>query len=285
MNAATLSGGSVRRVMQDAGRHLPRHEVERILSHALDLPPLELYLHDRALPQPLCDRLSEMVRARAAGAPLQYVLGEAEFFGARFSVRPGVFIPRPETEIIVEAALRAFRGVQRGGRPLRILEFGVGSGCIAVTLARELPACLLVGIEVSWDALAVARLNAERQGVASRVALIQGEWERPIRGTFDGVIANPPYVPSAQVNRLPLEVRQEPRQSLDGGVDGLRDLRHLLGVAPHVLHPGGVAVFECGEEQVPVLIRQARQARWAAEAAALFDLANRPRGVVITGRS
>jgi release factor glutamine methyltransferase len=211
-------------------------------------------------------------------------LGEAEFFGRTFAVRPGVFIPRPETEVVVEAALTRLRALaQRLGRPLRLLDVGTGSGCIAVTLARALPACAVVGIEVSWGALQVAAANARRHGVSERVHWVHGRGLEPFSpgARFDGLLSNPPYVPSGLVQQLPLDVRREPSESLDGGPDGMRELVGLLGGAPQLLNPGGVMALECGEDQAEPLLRAARGARWAAESAALGDLTGRPRGVLI----
>ena len=255
-----------------------RHETEWLLAGLLHTSRLELYLRDEPVPEGVAKQFFDHLEARTAGTPLQYLLGRAEFFGRMFEVEPGVFIPRPETEAVVEEALRALRCVPG---PLRLLDLGAGSGCIAVTLAVELPACVVVGVELSWEALFVARQNALRHGVAERVQFLQGRWTEPLRGEFDGLVANPPYVPSAQVDRLPLDVRQEPRLSLDGGTDGMRDLRRLVRLVPQVVRPGGIAAFECGEEQVTELTQLARASSETATVRALHDLAGRPRGMLM----
>lgn len=271
--------------LEACGMASARTEVEWLLSRLVGCAPLELYLDRAPLEPGVSARFRAQLQARALGQPLQYVMGETEFFGARFSVAPGVFIPRPETEVIVEAALTALREHGQGlGRPLRLLEFGVGSGCIAVTCARELPTCLLVGIEVSWPALRLARHNLLQHGLGGRVWLVQGWWDQPIAGGFDGIISNPPYVPSRQVDRLPPDVRQEPRESLDGGADGLRDLRYLLDRAPVLLNRRGIAVFECGEAQAAELVRLGRAASWVQEVCLIRDLTGRPRGALIRAR-
>ena len=274
------------RRLQAAGVAHARHEAEWLLGRLVGAAPLEIYLRPGPVAGRVAERFFSQLDARAQGVPLQYLLGEAEFFGEPFAVTPGVFIPRPETETVVEHALRALRARQAGrGRPLRLLDLGTGSGCIAVTMARALPACVVVGVELSWVALRVARQNVLRHGQRGRVHLVQGRWTQPLRGLFDGVIANPPYVPSAQVDHLPLDVRQEPRMSLDGGDDGMQGLGEVMARAPQVLAPDGVLVLECGEEQAPALVRTARGAAWVRTASLLRDLAGRPRGVLIVRAS
>lgn len=269
--------------LRAAGMEHARYEAEWLLGRLVDTAPLELYLQDTHIPSPVAERFYSQIDARAAGIPLQYLLGEAEFFGRSFSVMPGVFIPRPETEGIVEHTLQALRAQEtRVGRPLRLLDLGTGSGCIAITLAHELPTCVVVGVELSWKALHAAQQNVRRHQLSSRVHLVQGCWMEPVRGTFDGVLSNPPYVPSAQVDHLPLDVRQEPRVSLDGGTNGMRDLFQLMAQAPQAVSPGGILALECGEEQVPALLRRASQAPWVGAVRPLHDLASRLRGVLIT---
>ena len=268
--------------LRAAGMEHARVEAEWLLSRLVGAQPLDLYLEDATLSSQTVERFFAQIEARASGIPLQYLLGEAEFFGATFAVAPGVFIPRPETETIVEAALQALRPRAAAlGRPLRLLDLGTGSGCIAVTMARELPSCVVVAVELSWNALALASRNVRRHGVGARVHLVQGRWLSAVRGRVDGVISNPPYVPSAQVDHLPLDVRQEPRLSLDGGDRGMRDLRQLLDGMPDVVEPGGIVALECGEEQVGELVRFASEAAWVQSASPLRDLADRPRGLLI----
>lgn len=266
-----------------AGLAHARHEVEWLLSRLVGTTPLQLYLQESSLPKETVEHFFSQISARASGVPLQYLLGEAEFFGERFAVAPGVFIPRPETEHVVEAALQILRERSQAlARPLRLLDLGTGSGCIAVTLARALPTCVVVGVEVSWHALGIAKRNIQRHGVGSRVWLVQGHWGEPIGGGFDGVISNPPYIPSEQVEHLPLDVRQEPRVSLDGGLDGMRELTHLLGKAPRLLRDGGLLALECGDEQLASLAREAALLPWAKAVTTIRDLASRPRGLLIT---
>ncbi len=266
-----------------AGLESARLEAERLLGGLLGVERLALYLQDGDVSDDMVQRFFSQIDARASGIPLQYLLHEADFYGQPFRVAPGVFIPRPETEVIVQAALTEFRALEeRLRRPLRVLDAGTGSGCIAATLARALPTCVVVGVELSWNALQVARENVQHLGVSARVHLVQGRWLESIQGRFDGLVANPPYIPSSQVERLPLDVRQEPRLSLDGGHDGMRDLLELMAQVPRLVSPGGVAVFESGEAHVEPLLAAARVAAWVERVSPLDDLAHRPRGVVMT---
>jgi len=270
------------RRLRAAGIERPEKEAEWLLAERLRCKPAELYLREPALSEQALEQFRADIEARAAGRPLQYILGETEFCGARLALAPGVFIPRPETESVVEAALIALRQrAQELGRPLRILDLGTGSGCIAIALARGLAACVLVGVEVSWESLRIARDNLRRHDLESTVALVQGRWADAIKGPVDAIVSNPPYVPSRAVNRLPLDVRQEPRAALDGGQDGLRDLRHLMDEGPRLLAVGGLMVLECAEDHVHQLVQRGRSASWIERIDSVVDLAGRPRGVVI----
>lgn len=272
------------RRLREAGIESAQRETEWLLGQLVGQKSPELYLHESPIAEDVVSTFFRHVAARAAGTPLQYVIGAAEFCGERFFVAPGVFIPRPETETIVEAALHHLRARQRRlGRPLCLLDAGTGTGCIAMTLARALAPCVVVGVEVSWDALEVARANAARHALGGRVHLVCGRWTEPFLSgsVFDGVIANPPYIPSPHVDQLPLDVRREPRLSLDGGADGMQQLRELIDGAPRVLAPGGVLALECGEQHVEPLCGLARAAGWSGSVLPLRDLANRPRGVLI----
>lgn len=277
-HARTLLREGARRLVAAS---LPRaaHEAEWLLAHLLGTRTLDLYLDDPVVPEPSAAKFLAQVEARASGVPAQYLTGEAEFFGRPFAVEPGVFIPRPETEAVTEAAIRALQTAR--STPRRLADLGTGSGCITVTLANAFPACVVVGVELSWEALCVAARNVRRHGLAGRVHLVHGSWTEPLAAGWDGIVANPPYVPHAQLERLPTEVRYEPPESLDGGDDGLRELWRLLAETPRILRPGGLLVLECGEEQVEPLLARARNGPWAM-GTPLQDLAGRPRGVLLT---
>lgn len=269
-----------------AGIECAAQEASQLVGRATGLPPIEACLHEGAVDPQALARLEAQTARRCAGEPLQYILGEAPFYGAMFAVEPGVFIPRPETETVVATFLARVRGLtpHKGSDPLRVLDLGTGSGCIAVTLARELPACHVVAVELSWNTLSVARRNVLAHGMAARVACVQGDWTQPLRGLVDGIISNPPYVPSGQMECLPRDVRYEPRLSLDGGPDGLDPARRLLERVFERLAPRGVLVLECGEDHAGALLDDVQGRPWVAAAELIIDLTQRPRGVVATRR-
>ena len=269
--------------LQAAGVEQAGSDAAWLLAQLLHTTPIELYLTESPAEPSLIERFFAKIEDRASGTPLQYLVGETAFLGQTIRVRPGVFIPRPETEAMLDHAVQALRARElTANRPLRIAEVGTGSGCIAIALAQALPTCAVVAVEVSWEALLAAQENVRRHGLIGRVALVQGRWLSPIQGGVDAIVANPPYLSSAQVDQLPIEVRQEPRVSLDGGPDGLRDLLEIMAEAPRVLLPGGLLVMECGEEQAGDLAQRALAARWVKRAVPLHDLAGRPRGVLVS---
>ncbi len=183
---------------------------------------------------------------------MAYILGEREFWGLPFKVSPAVLVPRPDSETLIEAALALMLDRDR---PWRILDLGLGSGCLLLTLLREFPAAVGVGMELSTEALAVAQSNAEALGVARRARLVPGDWRQAawqegLGGPFDLLVSNPPYVEADAIERLMPEVaRFEPRLALDGGPDGLAAYRAIARAAPSLLSPGGRILVEVGEGQ------------------------------------
>jgi release factor glutamine methyltransferase len=223
----------------------PRLNIELLLAHLLKKKRLELYLEfERALDEPTLERLREFVRRRAASEPLQYIIGSAEFCGLEFAVDRRVLIPRPETEHLVEVTLER--------KPQRIVDVGTGSGCIAVTLAKRLPAAQVWAIDSSADALDVARANAIRHGAEKNIRFLAGNLLHalPAGVTVDVVVSNPPYIASGELATLPKEVRDfEPVQALVAGVDGLEAYRQLIPQAVARLTPAGCVVLELGTGQ------------------------------------
>lgn len=218
-----------------------------------------------------------LLRRRAAGEPVQYILGEWDFMGLDFKVGPGVLIPRPETEQLAEAAI-AF--LQKRPKP-RVLELCGGSGCIAITLAKTLPAADITVLELSPEAMGYLMENKTRHG-AERVTAILGDALSPppeIQGPYDAILSNPPYIARRELPTLQREVQQEPAMALDGGSDGLDFYRGFNGIYPPMLAPGGLLLYEIGEEQgeaVAALLRQAGLQRVAI----LPDLYGQPRNVL-----
>ena len=184
--------------------------------------------------------------------PMAYILGEREFWGLPFKVSPAVLVPRPDSETLIEAAL-ALMPVRT--EPWRILDLGVGSGCLLLTLLREFPNARGVGVDASADALEVAQANADALGVGPRTTLVGGDWRRPawaeqLGGPFDLVISNPPYIEAAAIEGLMPDVaRFEPRLALDGGPDGLVAYRAIAAAAAGLVVPGGRVLVEAGDGQ------------------------------------
>lgn len=196
--------------------------------------------------------LREFTARRVRHEPMAYILGEREFWGLPFKVSPAVLIPRPDSETVIETVLDL---LPDRTRKLRILDLGLGSGCLLLTLLREYPQASGVGMDASESALAVARDNAEALGVASRARLVIGDWGRAgwsdrLAEPFDLLVSNPPYIESAAVDGLMPEVAaHEPRLALDGGPDGLAAYRIIAAISPKLVVPGGWAVVEGGEGQ------------------------------------
>ena len=272
--------------LRKSGASAPRQEAEWLLGKLLQKDRFALYLDEPKISDATAAQFREWVDQRASGSPLQYLLEDAVFMGRVFAVNPGVFIPRPETETVVEAALCRLRPLAaRRGRVLRLIDAGTGSGCIAVSLACELQACVVLGLDVSYTPLETARGNAERHSVSSRVSFVQSDWLEPVAGEWDAIVSNPPYIPRAQLHSLPKDVRREPALALEGGADGMRDLLQIARSASEKLLPEGLLVFECGEDQVESLMRFGQSLDWVASSEEIMDLAGRARGVAWTRRA
>ena len=236
-----------------------------------------------AAPVSLEPRFSEWLDRRERREPTAYIVGIREFWGLDFAVTPAVLIPRPETEFIVEESLTII-GAQASGE-LRIADIGTGSGCVAVSLAHELPRCRIVATDLSTSALTVARQNAARHGVAERVDFVHTSYLEGVDGAFDLITANPPYVKDGDKPALSRAVRHEPDVALFGGGDGLRDIGGVLDAAIRSLTPGGWFVMEFGygqEDDVRALVaaRSALRLDRVRE-----DLQGIPRTVVIQRRA
>jgi len=232
--------------LAEKGVENPRLEAEWLLCEALSLDRVGLYLNfDKPLSDAELASYRSMVTRRAKREPLQYILGSQEFMGLDFQVTPAVLIPRHDTEVLVTEA------VNRGQSARSILDIGAGSGCVAVAIAKALPAAEVCAVDISAEALAVARANAERHEAS--VQFFQGSLLEPFAGRrFDMIVSNPPYIPKAELETLQPEVRAfEPQNALDGGVDGLDFYRTIVAGAPDHLNPGGWLLFEVGAGQAP----------------------------------
>ena len=252
--------------------HEARLQAELLLAHSLDIPRSALLARlDESVAPDVAARYAANVARRAKHEPLAYILGHTEFYGLDFVVDRRVLIPRHETETLVELALDAAR--RTGHVAPVIVDVGTGSGAIALTLAKNLAQARMIATDTSRDALAIARTNAKRLHLESRVEFLQGDLLEPFAGSFDLLVSNLPYIPSQRFDRLPREVRAfEPRVALDGGADGLMVMRRLLQqIEPRAVR-GAVAFLEISEEQGKAALELAQQTLPRARVARHQDL-------------
>jgi len=238
--------------LSENGIDNPRLNAETLLSCVLNLDRLGIYLSDTLLSAEEFHRYRELLRQRAQRIPLQYITGETDFYSVTLSVDRRTFIPRPETEVLVEALLERLRS--RDGE-LEVADVGTGCGAIAVSMARELRNVRVYATDISGDALSLAKKNAFRNGVAPKVRFLEGDALSPLEemelvGRLDAMASNPPYIPSEALDSLPEEVRlHEPRIALDGGPEGLYFYRRVIPEAGRFLKKGGILAFEVGDGQ------------------------------------
>jgi len=231
---------------------------------------------NEALPEAEAARFETLIARRARREPLSHIVGSVGFWTLDLIVTRDVLTPRPDTETIVEAALAS---VADRNAPLDILDIATGSGAIALALLSELPNARAVATDISAPALAVARANAARNGLAKRITFIETSWADGVDGPFDLLVSNPPYIASAVIGALEPEVKDyEPRLALDGGPDGLAPYRHLFAEAKRLLKPGGTGVFEIGFDQGEAALALARM-NGVRNATLRRDLAGRDRAV------
>jgi release factor glutamine methyltransferase len=255
----------------------PRLQAELLLAHVLKLPRMKLYLNfERALTDAETNSFRELVKRRAQREPLQHILGSTSFCGLEIAVNRSVLVPRPETELLAElgwnflnpgrADLPVGLGEQEKVAGKSALDFGTGSGCIAIALAVKVPDARIVALDVSPEALEMAKENAARHNVANRVDFLQSNDFQP-QSLFDLVVSNPPYIPSAEIETLEPEVRDyDPRGALDGGADGLDFYRRLAGEARGWLKPSGKIMLEFGEGQADSIRGIFETENWIVEA-------------------
>lgn len=274
-----LLGDARRRLAAAPFRPTPR-EALLLMSRVLGRDEARVLAHPEEKLEPaLAERFRELLERRLGGEPIAYIFGEREFYGRPFAVDPRVLIPRPETEHLVELAL----GLELPPRP-RILDLGTGSGCVAVTLACELPRARLVATDLSPAALAVARANARRHGVAGRVALAAADLARPLRlSGFDLVVSNPPYVGLGEARYLSVEVRDhEPATALFAPRTPLSVYQRLASELGE-LRPGTVVAFEIGAGREEA-VRDVLASSLLAPLDAVADYAGIPRVVIARRR-
>lgn len=253
-------------------------EAEALVLCCLGLPRSTVYADpDRLLSTTERANVEDWLARRCRGEPLAYLIGEREFWSLTFEVNPAVLVPRPETELLVEQALRIGDALERGGNALpSVLDLGTGSGAIAIALAHERPGWRVTAVERSEPALAVARRNASRHAVTN-LELLQGDWFAPVANRlFDVVVSNPPYVSADDPLLRGDSLRHEPREALTPGADAFRDLVHLINEAPRHLEQGGRLLLEHGARQGETL-RSKLVARGFAHVVSHTDLSGQER--------
>lgn len=228
---------------------LPASEARLLLGHVLNKPAAWLIAHDdQVLDEGELLAFASLAARRAGGEPVAYLVGHREFFGREFSVSSAVLIPRPETELLVEIALARVGAGNTATSAAQILDLGTGSGCIAITLALEIPQARVTAVDASAAVLAVARENAERFGASLR--LLQCHWFDQLAGEcFDLIVANPPYIAATDPHLAGGDLRHEPIAALTSGADGLDAIRHIIAAAPAHLSAGGQLWLEHGYDQ------------------------------------
>jgi len=257
--------------IEDAAR-----EAETIIAHCLKTDRATLYRDNPQIPGDLAPDIDRLVRRRATREPLQYILGYMEFLGLKIKVGQGVLIPRPETELLAEEAIKTVKSKLLGARKtsphtsrftsLRFLDLCTGSGCLALSLAKELPEIEVYGTDTSDSAMKYARENAELNMIKN-VTFLEGSLFEPVKGlTFDLLVSNPPYIRSNDIKDLQPEIKDwEPQDALDGGADGLDYYRLIIPSAKDYLNEGGYLMLELG-------IKQADAVKGMAEDAGLKDI-------------
>jgi release factor glutamine methyltransferase len=265
----------------------PRLQSELLLAHVLRVPRMQLYLNfERELASAETDALRELIKRRGEHVPLQHIVGSTSFCGFEIEVDRRVLIPRPETELLAEKGWLFLNDISHGTpnklseetgvsvgpeqnlKKASALDFGTGSGCLAIALALKCPSASIVALDIDPQALEVARSNAGRHDVSERIDFILGDGldglaEHP---AFDLIVANPPYIPSGEIPKLQPEVRDyDPRIALDGGADGLDFYRRLAREAGPVLKPNGKIMLEFGDAQEKPLTEMFTNENWIVE--------------------
>ena len=244
----------------------PRLQTELLLAHLLKMPRMKMYLNfDRVLLPVEIDSLRELIKRRGQREPLQHIVGSTSFCGYEISVTRNALIPRPETELLAELGWKFLLERQTP----TALDFGTGSGCIAIALAAKCPNAKITALDVSADALALAKQNALQNQAAERIEFLLGDGFAALAGKtqFDLLMSNPPYIASAEIETLDPEVKDfDPRGALDGGADGLDFYRRLAAEAKPFLKPDGKIMLEFGDGQADDIKKILDNEKWIVEA-------------------
>ncbi|HEY5232165.1 MAG TPA: peptide chain release factor N(5)-glutamine methyltransferase [Verrucomicrobiae bacterium] len=273
----------------------PRLQTELLLAHLLKMPRMKLYLNfERVLTAQEMDDYRELVRRRGLREPLQHIVGSTSFCGHEIAVNRQALVPRPETELLAESGWQFLLAAPKqsksestpGSHLSTVLDFGTGTGCIAIALAAKCPNAKIVATDISAEALALAKENAARNNVAGQIEFLQGDGFAALQAVgqassrsnsstsgkmrvppFDLIVSNPPYIPSAEIETLQVEVRDfDPRSALDGGADGLDFYRKLAIEAKPFLNTDGKIMLESGDGQAGAIRRIFEDEKWIVEA-------------------
>ena len=250
-----------RQYFTDKGLENPRLDAEILLCDVLQCQRIKLYVDfERPLDSQELATYKDYVQRRGNHEPLAYILGERAFMRNTFKVTPATLIPRPETELLVESVTRAAKLMKPEGE-VKILDIGTGSGAIIVSLLDYLPKAKGVGIDISVDALVVAKENAERIGVKERIGFVRSDvFSRvPLEKKFDIIVSNPPYIPAADIATLAKDVQKEPIGALDGGADGLDFYRRIIAEAQEHMEEEGLLAFEIGIYQSEAVVKLCKE--------------------------
>lgn len=251
--ARTLKAAAAR--LEEAGVEDPRRDVRLLVAAALEVGPEHLIAHsERPLEEAEAARIEASIARRAAREPVSRILGRRGFWSLEFEITPHTLDPRPDSETLVSAVLERIGAQGLAGAPLSILDLGTGSGCLLLALLSELPAASGLGLDISAEALEVARRNARKLGLSHRARFVvgdwAGDWNSGLNGSWQVIVSNPPYITEAEIGELAPEVaRYDPRLALAAGFDGLDAYRKLLPRAARLLERDGVLALEVGRGQ------------------------------------
>jgi release factor glutamine methyltransferase len=281
--ALGMTVAQARRTLTDIFRQAeldsPELDARLLVGHALGLDHTGLTIDSgRSLGGNAAHALAALATRRLEREPVARILGVKEFWGLPLRLNDATLVPRPESETVIEAALAVIDSAGPRNRALRIADLGTGSGALLIALLTELPSAVGIGTDVSSKALAAARGNAGRLGIAARTEFAICDFGAALTGSFDLVVSNPPYIASADIDTLSPEVRHDPRPALDGGADGLDCYRTIAGQAPGLLKPNGDLVVELGIGQEPAVATLFRAAG-LAPLPARPDLSGIPRAL------
>lgn len=271
----------VRGLFREADLDDPALEARILVSGLLDLEPTALITRGRdTVPVEEIERIRAAAARRIAGEPVYRILGWREFYGLKLRLSKGTLEPRPDTEVLVDALLPILHERVGQGRKPRILDLGTGTGAICLALLHECADASGVGIDISEDALSTAKANAEMNGLGTRFEALRSDWFSQVRGKFDLVVSNPPYIPSADIAGLDREVREhDPLAALDGGTDGLDPYRIIANQALEHLAEGGFVGVEFGWDQLAA-VRTIFEAAGFVVLEAVQDYGGRDRALI-----